>query len=118
MKDFFEKKTLYSIISTFRDTNKSFKLDESLLKTVKKYKFSFGYSNPQDQKIIFEFGKEMKLKIKQKRRKSPRDESLISLTESSAIMASGISKKNYHLIVMSFVIEENYYWKKHKLEKF
>ena len=59
----------------------------------------------------------MKLKIRQKRRKSPRDEPVISLIESFAVKASETSKKIYPLIVMNFVIEESYYCKKHKLEK-
>ena len=49
--------TLHSNILSFRDTNKSFKLDGDLLKTMKKYKFNVVQSNPQDRKKFYEFGK-------------------------------------------------------------
>ena len=45
---------------TFRDTNKSFKVNEDLLKTTINYNFNVDHSNPQDRKIIYKFGKEMK----------------------------------------------------------
>ena len=44
--------TLYSNMLTFGDSNESFKLDGDLLKTMTKYKFNVGHSNPQEQKII------------------------------------------------------------------
>ena len=55
-----------------------------------KYDFNVSHSNPKDQKINYEFGKEMCFNIKQKGRKSVRDRSLIKLLESPAIMSSGI----------------------------
>ena len=42
--------TLYSNILTFRDTNKSLKLDGDLLKTMTIYKFNVDHSNLQDRK--------------------------------------------------------------------
>ena len=50
--------TLYSKRLTFGESKKSFKLEGVLLKTRTNYKFKVGHSNPQDQKLIFEFGKE------------------------------------------------------------
>ena len=44
--------TLYSIMLTFRDSNKSFKLDEYLLKTMSNYDFNVSLSNPKDKKLI------------------------------------------------------------------
>ena len=76
---------------TFRYSNKSFNLDGDLLKTMTIYNFIVGHSNPQDQKLIYEFGKVMKLSIKQVGRKSPKDESFVKLLNSAAIMASEIS---------------------------
>ena len=76
---------------TFRDTNKSFKLDGYLFKTVMKYNFKVDHSNPQDRKTIYEFGKEMTFDIKQKGQPSNRDKSLMKLNHSPAIIASGIS---------------------------
>ena len=61
--------TLVGDMLTFRDTNKSFKVDGDLLKTMTKYKFNFDHSNPQDPKLIYEFGKEMKFNVKQVGRK-------------------------------------------------
>ena len=56
------------------------------------YVFDVTHSNPQDQKLIYEFGKEMKFDIEQIRRKNDRYKSLETLLKSPAIMASGISK--------------------------
>ena len=82
--------TLFSNMITFRDSNNSFKLDGDLLETITNYDFNVSHSNPKDQKLIYEFGKEMTFNIKQKGRKSDRDKSLIKLLKSPAIMASGI----------------------------
>ena len=46
--------SLYSKILTFRDSNKSFKLDVDLLETMTNYGFNVSHSNPQDQKLIYE----------------------------------------------------------------
>ena len=81
--------TLYSNMLTFRDTNKSFKLDGDLLKPMTNNDFKVDQSNPQDRNIIYEFGQEPKFNIRQRGRKSPRDKSVIRLLKSPAIMASG-----------------------------
>ena len=47
--------SLHSNMITFRDTNKSFKLEGDLLKVVTKYKFNADHSSPQDKKLIYEF---------------------------------------------------------------
>ena len=51
---------------TFRHSNKSFNLDGNLLKTMTNYNFKVSHSNPQDQKLIFQFGKEINFNIEQK----------------------------------------------------
>ena len=43
--------TLFSNMITFRDSNKSFRLEGDLLKVVTNYKFNADHSNPQDKKI-------------------------------------------------------------------
>ena len=43
---------------SFRDSNKSFKLDGDLLETMTSYDFIVSHSNPKDQKLIYEFGKD------------------------------------------------------------
>ena len=58
--------TLYSNMLTFRDSNKSFMLDGDLLETMTNYNFNVGHSEPHDQKLIYEFGKEPNFKIQQK----------------------------------------------------
>ena len=83
--------TLYSSMSTYRDSNKSFRLEEDHLKTTTIYNFNVDHSNPQDRKLIYEFGKEFKFDSKPKKRPSKRDKSMIKLLNSPAIMASGIS---------------------------
>ena len=71
--------TLYSNMLTFRYTNKAFEIDGDLLKAMTNFEFNKDHSNPQDRKIIFEFGKEMKFDFKQKRRPSNRGKSEIKL---------------------------------------
>ena len=43
--------TLYSERLTFRDSNKSFKLNGDLLERMTIYDFNVSHSNPQDQKL-------------------------------------------------------------------
>ena len=76
-----------------RDSNKSFKLDVDLSETMTNYVLYVDHCNQQDQIIIYEFGKEMKIEIRQKGRKSNRDKTVIKMPKSPAVMASGISTK-------------------------
>ena len=78
-------------MSNFRGSTKSFKLDGDLLEAMTNYDFNVSNSNPQDQKLNNEFGKEMNFKIKQTGRKSNGEKSMIKLLKSPAIMACGIS---------------------------
>ena len=81
--------TLFSNMITFRDSKKTFKLEGDLLKVKTNYKLNVDRSNQQDQKIIYEFSKEMNYDTK---RPSVRHNSLIRLLNQPAIMASGVSK--------------------------
>ena len=72
----------------FTDDNKSFKIDGDILETMTNYDFNVSHCNPKDQKLNYEFGKEMNFIIWQKRRKSDKDKSMIKLLKSPAIMAS------------------------------
>ena len=76
---------------TVRDCNKSFKLDGDLLETMSNYDFNVSLSNPKDQKLLYEFGKEKNFNIKQKGRDSDRDRTLIKLYKSPAIIVSGVT---------------------------
>ena len=51
--------TIFSNMITFRDSNKTFKLEGDLLKVITNHIFNVDHSNQQDRKIIYEFAKEM-----------------------------------------------------------
>ena len=84
--------TIFSNMITFRDSNKTFKLEGDLLKVITNHKFNVDHSNQQDRKIIYEFAKEMSYDTKSTGRPSVRHNSMIRLLDQPAIMASGISK--------------------------
>ena len=84
--------TIFSNMITFRDTDKTFRLEGDLLKVRLNHKFNIDHSNQQDRKIIYQFAKEMNYDIKSIGRPSTRHNSMIRLLDQPAIMASGISK--------------------------
>ena len=84
--------TIFSNMITFRDINKTFKLKGDLLKVLTNHNINVDHSNQQDQKIIYEFAKEMNYDIKSTGRPSVRHNSMIRLLDKPAIMASGVSK--------------------------
>ena len=84
--------TIFSIMITFRDSKKTFKLEGDLLKVITNYKFNVDHYNQQDRKIIYEFAKAMNYDTKSTGRPSVRHNSMIRLLDQPAIMASGISK--------------------------
>ena len=47
--------SIYNKMLTFRDSNRSFKLDGGLLEAMMNYDFNVRTSNPQDRKLIYEF---------------------------------------------------------------
>ena len=83
--------TIFSNMITFRDSNKSFRLEGDLLKVITNYKLNADHSNPQDKKLIYEFAKEMNYDTKSTGRPSTRHNSIIKILESPSIMASGIT---------------------------
>ena len=84
--------TIFGNMITFRDSNKSFRLEGDLLKVITNHKFNVDHSSPQDKKLIYEFAKEMNYDTKSTGRPSTRHTSIIKILESPAIFASGISK--------------------------
>ena len=84
--------TIFSNMLTFRDTKKVFKIEGDLYKVITDYKFNVDHSNKQNRQIIYEFGKEMKYKLKNKGKPSIRHNSRIRLLNQSPIKASGFSK--------------------------
>ena len=85
--------TLFSNMITFRDSNKSFRLEGDLLKLITNYKFNADHSSPQDKKLIYEFAKEMNYDTKSTGRPSTRHTSSINILESPAILAWVSQKK-------------------------
>ena len=83
--------TLFSNMITFRDSNKSFKIEGDLLKLTTNYKFNADHSSPQDKKLITEFAREMNYDTKKIGRPSVRHNSIVKALNSPAIVASGIS---------------------------
>ena len=81
--------TIFSKMITFRDSNKTFKLEGGLLKVITNYKFNVDHSSPQDKKLIYEFAKEMNYDTKSTGRPGVRHNSMIRLLDQQAIMASG-----------------------------
>ena len=84
--------TIFSNMITFRDTDKTFRLEGDLLKVITNHKFNVDHSNQQDRKIFYGFAKEMNYDTKSTGRPSVRHSSMIRLLDQPAIMASGISK--------------------------
>ena len=84
--------TLFRNMTSFRDTNKTFRLEGDLLKTITDYKLNADNSSPQDKKIIYELAKEMNYDTKNVGRPSTRHSSILNILEWPAIMASGISR--------------------------
>ena len=84
--------TIFSDMMVFRDSNKSFRLEGDLLKVITNYKFNVDHSSPQDNKLIYEFAKEMNYDTKSTGRPSVRHNSMVILLDQPAIMASGFSK--------------------------
>ena len=83
--------TIFSNMITFRDSNKTFRLEGDLLKLITNHKFNADHSSPQDKKLIYEFAKEMNYDTKSTGRPSTRHTSIIKILESPAIMASGVT---------------------------
>ena len=69
--------SVYGNMWTNSDSNISFKLHGDLIETMTHYDFTVSHSNPKNQKLFYEFEKEMNFIVKQKRRKSNRDKTLI-----------------------------------------
>ena len=86
--------TLYGNILTFRDTGKNFELKGDLLEMITNNKFNVDLASLQDNKLMYDFAKEMHFDRKALGKKSIRDRKLIKLLNSPGLLvsASGISK--------------------------
>ena len=101
--------TLYDNLLTLRDTGKVFELQGDLLKLITNKKYSVDIASLWDKKILYDFAKEVNFDEKSSGNKSTRDNSLIRILKSPAILvsASGVSSKTffYQLILMNSVID-------------
>ena len=84
--------TLYNNLLTFRDTNKQFELKGDLLKIITNKNYNVNHASLSDNKLKYDFAKEMHFDERRVGNKSTRDRTLINLLNSPAIMASGITK--------------------------
>ena len=86
--------TLYGNILTFRDTGKKFELTGDLLEMITNSKYNVNLASLADEKLMYNFAKEMKFDLKSVGKKSNRDGTLIKLLNSPGLMvsASGVSK--------------------------
>ena len=86
--------TLYNNLLTFRDTGKEFELKGDLLKRMTNRNFNVDLASLSDEKLMYDFAKEMNFDLKAFVNKSTRDRTLIKLLKSPGLMfsASGISK--------------------------
>ena len=83
---------IISDMMVFRDSNKSFRLEGDLLIVITNYKFNVDHSSLQDEKLIYEFAKEMNYDTKSTGRPSVRHNSMVRLLDQPTIMAPGFSK--------------------------
>ena len=96
--------TLFSNMITFRDSNKTFRLEGDLLKLITNYKFNADHSSPQDKKLIYEFAKEMNYDTKSTGRPSTRHTSIIkNLNHQLLWLLVYQGQYFYLLIIMNFV---------------
>ena len=84
--------TLYNNLLTFRDTNKQFELKGDLLKVITNDNYNVNLASLSDEKLMYDFAKEMHFDKRAQGNESTRDRILIRLLKSPAIMASSISK--------------------------
>ena len=84
--------TLHNNLLTFRDSGKVFELKGELLKMITNKNYNVNHASLSDKKLMYDFAKEMNFDKSRVGNKSTRDRTLITLLNSPAIMASGISK--------------------------
>ena len=83
--------TLYGNMLTFRDTNKQFELKGDLLEMITNKNYNVDLASLSDKKLMFDFAKEMNFDKSRVGNKSTRDRTLITLLNSPAITALGVS---------------------------
>ena len=95
--------TSHDNLLKFRDTGKVFELKGYPLKMITNKNYNVDLAKLSDKKLMYDLAKEMHFGVRAPGKKSTRDRTLIKLLKSTAIIASGVSTKFYHLIPMNFV---------------
>ena len=111
--------TLYDKLLTFRDTGKMFELKGDLLQVTTNNKPNVDFASLSDKKPMYDSAKEMTVDVRAPDNKFLRDRTLIKLLKSpnKMVSASGVSKTRFfHLTLMNYVIEKNYYYMKNRPE--
>ena len=83
--------TLHNNLLTFRDSGKVFELKGELLKMITNKNYNVDLASLSNKKLMFDFAKEMNFDKSRVGNKSTRDRTLITLLNSPAIMALGVS---------------------------
>ena len=86
--------TLYNNMLTFRDSGKVFELKGDLFEMITNKNYNVNLDSLSDQKLLYDFSKEMNFDTKAQANKSTRDKTLIKMLKSPGLMisASGVSK--------------------------
>ena len=83
--------TLHNNLLTFRDSGKVFELKGKVLKMITDKNYNVDLASLSDKKLMFDFAKEMNFDKSRVGNKSTRDRTLITLLNSPAITALGVS---------------------------
>ena len=86
--------TLHDNLLTFRDTGKEIELKGDLSKMISNKNYNVDLATLSDEKLMYDFAKEMKFDVKSPGNKFTRYETLMKLPKSQGLMisASGVSK--------------------------
>ena len=89
--------TLKENLIAFRDTGKEFELKRDLLKMITNKSYYVDLDSLSDQKLMYDFAKELKFDLKAQSNKSTRDRTLIKSLKSPGltISASSVSKTTF-----------------------
>ena len=89
--------TLQENLIAFRDTGKEFELKRDLLKMITNKSYYVDLDSLSDQKLMYDFAKELKFDLKAQSNKSTRDRTLIKSLKSPGltISASSVSKTTF-----------------------
>ena len=100
--------TLYNNLIRFRDTGEDFELKGDLLKMITNKICNVDLATLSDNKLLYDFAKEMNFDLYAQGNKSTRDRTLIKLLKSPSLMVSAPVfqiQYFYQLVLMNYVID-------------